>query len=59
MDNQPNLRDFFAMAALQEFLRDDLSREIGKQMGRSWCADQAYRVADEMLVSRQKDLTKY
>ena len=49
---EKDLLDYFAAKALGEFLRDDLTKEIDKQMGYAWACKWAYIVADEMMKAR-------
>lgn len=50
---ESDLLDAFALAALQELLRDDLVKPIDKQMGIDWATKYAYIIADSMMEARR------
>lgn len=54
---EKDLLDAFAMTAMQELLRDDLSKPIEKQMGYEWVGKYAYVIAHQMMKSRNENNT--
>ena len=50
--NDKEFRDLAALFAMQVFLKDDIDRREDKQMGRAWCAEQAFKVADALVTER-------
>lgn len=46
------LTDKFATIALQQLLRDDLSKSTDKQMGSKWVCKTSYVIAQEMMEAR-------
>lgn len=48
-----DLLDAFALAALQELLKDDLAKPIEKQMGYDWATKYAYIIAESMMEARR------
>lgn len=43
-----------AMAAMPVLLADDLKKSVADQMGQKWVAEQAYKMADAMLLEGAK-----
>ena len=52
---ESDLLDAFAITAMQELLRDDLTKPLEKQMGYEWVGKWSYIIANQMMKSRNEN----
>lgn len=53
-----DLKDLFAMLAMQELLRSDLQVSVENQNGQRWIAQQAYALAEVMIEEKRRGNNK-